>query len=244
MPSVLVLRRHDRFSTILEQNGIGVENLEVIATEAIEDLSALRAALDGPIRYDGFFVTSPAAASIMIGVLKGLNRQHTGMIYVLGQRSKRLFEDAGINVEFRPSANTADELIDEFTEAEFAGKRLGFVCGDRSIRTIPDRLQGKAEVDELIVYQTVETVPDEEPVSVLRERLGSGGLDWVCFFSPSAVDAFDKLFGSADGLQAAVIGDTTAERARQSGFDVAFISPRSNADDFAQGFVEQVKTIG
>jgi uroporphyrinogen-III synthase len=244
MPAVLVLRRHDRFSTILEQSGIAVVNLEVIATEPIEDLTPLQAALDGPVRYDGFFVTSPAAALVMIDVLKGLGREHTGMIYVLGERSKRLFEDAGINVEFCPSANTADQLIDEFSETEFAGKRLGFVCGDRSIRTIPDRLQGKAEIDELIVYRTVETVPDKEFASIVRERLGAGGFDWACFFSPSAVDAFDKLFGRGDGVRAAVIGDTTAERARQSGFDVAFISPRSNAEDFAQSFVEQVKTIG
>src|SRR5436190_22716041 len=105
MPAVLVLRRHDRFSTILEQSGIAVVNLEVIATEPIEDLTPLQAALDGPVRYDGFFVTSPAAALVMIDVLKGLGREHTGMIYVLGERSKRLFEDAGINVEFCPSAN-------------------------------------------------------------------------------------------------------------------------------------------
>jgi uroporphyrinogen-III synthase len=180
----------------------------------------------------------------MVGVLKTIGREHTGMIYVLGERSKTVFEDAGINVEFCPSANTADELIDEFTEAEFAGKRLIFVCGDRSIKTVPKRLESKAEVDILIVYRTVESVPDKELAGIVRERLGSGGFDWACFFSPSAVDAFDKLFGSGDGLRAAVIGDTTAERARQSGFDVAFISPRSHAEDFAQSFVEQVKTIG
>lgn len=246
MPAVLVLRRHDRFSSVLEQNGIEAINLELIATEPIEDLTALQTALDGPVRYDGFFVTSPAAASVMIEILQKLNREHTGMIYVLGERSKKLFEDAGINVEFRPSANTADDLIDEFTDAEFAGKRLGFVRGDRSIRTIPNRLHGKAEVEEFIVYRTSETAPDEELVRVVRDRLGSGVFDWICFFSPSAVDAFDKLFGlqCTGSLKAAVIGDTTAERARQSGFDVAFISPRANAGDFAQSFVEQVNGIG
>ena len=246
MPAVLVLRRHDRFSTILEQSGIAVVNLELIATEPIEDLTQLQAALDGPVRYDGFFVTSPAAASVMIDVLKGLGREHTGMIYVLGERCKRLFDDAGINVEFCASANTADELIDEFSEAEFAGKRLCFVRGDRSIRTIPNRLQGKAEVDELIVYRTVESETDKEIANGIRSELDAGSFDWACFFSPSAVEAFYKLFGrhSVDRVKAASIGATTAERARQNGFDVAFISPRSNADDFAASFVDHVKTSG
>ena len=99
MTAVLVLRRHDRFTTVLEQNGIEAVNLEVIRTEPFEDLTALRSALDGPVRYDGFFVTSPAAASVVIGELKTLGCEHSGMIYVLGERSKNLFTDARINVE-------------------------------------------------------------------------------------------------------------------------------------------------
>ena len=246
MSHALVLRRHDRFSEILEEDGFTVVNLELIATEPLTDQSKLRDALSGPTRYDGFFVTSPAAASVMIEVLQSLGREHTGMVYVLGERSKKLFEDAGINVEFPPSANTADELIDEFSEAEFAGKRLCFVRGDRSLRTIPNRLQGKAEVDELMVYRTVESEPDKEVVEGIRRGLESGSFTWACFFSPSGVDAFDKLFGrqSAGGIRAAAIGDTTAERARESRFDVAFISPRANAYDFAESFVEHVKTSG
>jgi len=246
MSHALVLRRHDRFSEILEEDGFTVVNLELIATEPLTDQSKLRDALSGPTRYDGFFVTSPAAASVMIEVLQSLGREHTGMVYVLGERSKKLFEDAGINVEFPPSANTADELIDEFSEAEFAGKRLCFVRGDRSIRTIPNRLQGKAEVDELIVYRTVESETDKEIADGIRSELDAGSFDWACFFSPSAVEAFYKLFGrhNVDRVKAASIGATTAERARQNGFDVEFISPQSNADDFAASFVDHVKTSG
>jgi len=246
MPAVLVLRRRDRFSVVLEQNGFEVVNLKMIATEPVEDLTPLQAALAGPVRYDGFFVTSPAAASIMIDVLKGLGKEHTGMIYVLGERSRNLFADAGINVEYCPSANTAHDMIADFTEAEFEGKRLCFVRGDRSMRSIPNLLQGKAEVDELIVYRTVETGPDKEIVDGIGSGLNAGRFAWVCFFSPSAVDAFENLFGRnrADRVKAAAIGDTTAERARRSGFDVAFISPRANRDDFAESFVKHIKKSG
>ena len=164
------------------------------------------------------------------------------MIYALGDRSRQIFEDAGINVEFCPSANTSGELIQDFGEAEFAGRRFCFVRGDRSMHSIPDLLRGKALVDEVIVYRTVESTPDEHQVRKLRDKLDGGSFGWVCFFSPSAVDAFISKFGRdrAASAKAVAIGPTTAERAAECGFDVAFVSPRSNAEDFANSFVEQI----
>jgi uroporphyrinogen-III synthase len=241
MGSVLVIRPHDGFSETLIRNGFTVVNLELIATEALQDQTELRDALTAPAAYDGFFVTSPAAASVMADCLRDLGLEHTGNIYVLGERSRRIFDDAGINIEFCPAANTSADLITEFGEAQFAGRRFCFVRGDRSMHSIPDMLRGKALVDELIVYRTIETTPDENKIGELRHRLAGGEFDWVCFFSTSAVDAFVNGFGRpiAGAVKAAVIGPTTAERASKCGFDVAFISPRSNAEDFANSLVER-----
>jgi uroporphyrinogen-III synthase len=242
MPVVLVLRRHDGFSEILEKSGMTVINLELIRTEPLDDQAELSTALNGPVRYDGFFVTSSAAAHVLLDRLRELDCEHTGMIYVLGERSRKILQDGGINVEFCPSANTAEELITEFGEAEFAGKRFCFVRGDRSMRTIPHLLKDIAAIDEIIVYRTIESVPDPELAGSVSAALDAGEIDWACFFSPSAIDAFEKIFErqKAAGLKAAVIGETTAERARECGFDVAFVSPRSNAEAFAESFAEQV----
>jgi uroporphyrinogen-III synthase len=242
MPVVLVLRRHDGFSEILEKSGITVINLELIRTEPLDDQAELSTALNGPVRYDGFFVTSSAAAHVLLDRLRELDCEHTGMIYVLGERSRRILQDGGINVEFCQSANTAEELITEFGEAEFAGKRFCFVRGDRSMRTIPHLLKDIAAIDEVIVYRTIESAPDLAVAGSVKAGLDAGEIDWACFFSPSAVDAFEKIFGRRriPGLKAAVIGETTAERAREIGFDVAFVSPSSNAEAFAESFAEQV----
>lgn len=246
MSAVLVLRRHDRFSEILKNNGFTVTNLELIRTETLHDQSELRTAFEGPLRYNGFFITSPVAAQTVVDCLRGLAYEHTGTIYVLGERSRRILEVAGINFEFCPAANNAEELISEFGEAEFAGKRFCFVRGDRSIRTIPLLLNDIAAVDEIIVYRTIESVPDPEIAGSVKMNLESGGFEWACFFSPSAIDAFETVLGRQVNkrLKAAVIGETTAERARESGLDVAFVSPRSNAEAFAESFVEQVNKFG
>jgi uroporphyrinogen-III synthase len=62
--------------------------------------------------------------------------------------------------------------------------------------------------------------------------------------SPSGVERFEELFGgSARSVRVAAIGVTTADAARQLGFDVDFISSRSNAEDFASGLIEHIKNI-
>jgi uroporphyrinogen-III synthase len=241
----LVLRPYDRFSEILGQSGIEVVNLELITTEPIDDQAKLIAALAGPIRYDGFFITSPAAAAIVVECLETLGREHTGKIYVLGDRSRRLLEDAGINVEYCEEARTAGELISEFGEAEFAGKRLCFVRGDRSLRSIPTLLQNVAEVDEIVVYKTRESSPDLKTLEAVRSGLVDGRFDWAFVFSPSAAEAFETIVGPRfiAKMRTAAIGKTTAIRASQLGFDVSFVSSRPDAATFAETFLKQVNEI-
>jgi len=238
---VLVLRRHNGFSTILEEKGIGVVNLELIKTKPLADQSELRELLTGRVVYDGIFVTSPVAAGVLVGCLRDLGRSFPGKIYVLGDRSRQVFDDAGIDVESSDGANTASELIAAFKDG-LEGKRFCFLRGDRSMRAIPDLLRGKAVIEEVVVYRTIEAEVETEIVSDIRGRLRNGEFDWACFFSPSAVEAFETAFGSvsADRFRAAAIGTTTAHRAAELGFDVAFVSPRANAEAFAHGFAERV----
>ena len=238
---VLVLRQPDEFSRVLERSGLCVVNLELIRPEPSADQGELLEMLVGPIRYDGVFITSPVAAEVLVGCLEDLNRPTPGKIYVLGERSRKVFNDAGIHVEFNESANRAEELI-AWLQNDLAGKRFCFLRGDRSMRTIPNLLQGKALIDEIEVYRTVDVNPNAGTVDDIKARLQTGSIDWACFFSPSAVDAFETIFGhvGVSGFKTAALGATTAQRASQLGFDVAFVSPSANAEAFAHSFAEKV----
>jgi uroporphyrinogen-III synthase len=76
-------------------------------------------------------------------------------------------------------------------------------------------------------------------------RLASGEVDWLCFFSPSAVESFRRRNFATGGLEpkVAVIGETTAGSARSHGFDVNFISERASAIEFARGLARHIKGI-
>jgi Uroporphyrinogen-III synthase len=241
--AILVCRNDDRFSSLLRETGFEVINLELIETRPLEDLKPLREKLARLSEYDGIFFTSPVAAEIFVNERNGSNGFH-GDVYALGRRARKVLADAKLNVKTSEAANTTEELLASFTDQEFAGKRFLFVRGQKSIRTIPERLGGKAAVDEVVVYKT--GAADVEPAAIrdLDQRLSSGEIDRVCFFSPSAVERFTELFGDCkEPVKIAAIGTTTGDAAKRAGFDVDFISPRSNAEDFAGGLIEHIKTI-
>jgi uroporphyrinogen-III synthase len=241
MATVLVIRKDDRFSSTLREAGFDVVNLELVETKPLEDLSELRGKLSKLRDYDGVFFTSPVAAEIFVRERNDSNGFHGG-VYVLGRRAQSVLESSGLDLKSSAHANTAEEMLTEFGDDEFSGKRFLFVRGETSLRTIPESLSGLAIVDEVAVYSTEALEIDARNFDKIRSRLCSGGFDIICFFSPSGVERFAELFGEvARNVKTAAIGTTTADAAKQAGFKVDFISPRSNADDFARGLIEHVR---
>jgi uroporphyrinogen-III synthase len=244
-PVVLVVRRDDHFSAILRSGGCEVLNLELITTTPLEDLTALDRVSERIDDYDGLFFTSPVAAKAFVERSKAAENTFFGKVYVLGRRAKTILENAGFNVVFAEDANTAEDLIASFPEAEFAGTKLLFVRGDKSMRTIPKLLAGKAVVDEIIVYETKPLDLDDEAIGSVRKRLSDGQIEWICFFSPSAVDNFCRLFTPEilKRVKTAVIGETTGLKARDRDMRVEFISKKATAESFAAGLIGQIKNI-
>ena len=244
-PTVLVTQPDGTFSSLLREAGFDVLNLELVRTEPVEDLGELNSRLDNGDEFDGIFITSPVAAKILVARVNELSRDLDCKIYVLGERAREVVETAGLNVVYRPSANTASDLVGAFDTEEFAGRKLLFIRGDRSLRTIPELLQSISRVDEVVVYRTIDVWPDDSEVSAVISQLAGGLIHWVCFFSPSGVESFVKRMGEhAMRIPAvATIGETTAQSARGLGLAVDFVSTKSTASDFAATFVEYIKNI-
>jgi len=237
---ILVVRRDDRFSELLREGGSQVENLELIATEPLEDQSELRQKLEHLNDYDGLFFTSPVAAEVFINESDG--KHFEGKAFALGERARSVLANAGFRVVYHDAANTSEELIEHLDPDELVGKRLLFVRGDKSMRTVAERLTGSAKIEEVVVYYTKRLRPDDQRLRELRSRLSRGDIDWVCFFSPSAVENFSRFF-DVEELRAkgAAIGETTGEQMRSSRLPVSLISTKATSEDFAQQLSEYIK---
>jgi len=238
-PMILVLREDCDFSRELRKHGYEVLNLPLIGTRPAADLSRLRELLGEVGRFDAIFITSRASAAVLADEVKKGEPLSLPTVYVLGGRAKRVLDEYGVAAEYRESANTATELLNDLGESGFAGKTILFLRGDRSLRTIPERLGNVATVEEAVVYKTVE-VPLENDEAV--GRLQSGQVDWLCFFSPSAVESYlDRGFRL--GVKVAALGETTASRARSLGFSVDFVSEKASASGFAKGLACYIESF-
>ncbi|HEX8736294.1 MAG TPA: uroporphyrinogen-III synthase [Pyrinomonadaceae bacterium] len=240
-PQVLVVREFDKFSSRLKEAGFEIINFPSIKTLPVENLNELDEKLKSLEKYDGLFFTSPKAAEVFLQ--RKTKNEFRGKIYALGNRTKLLFENTNFETVFRESANTAEEFINSFEKSEFAGKKFLFPRGDKSLRAIPSLLKKVAEIDEIVVYRTIENTVDEALIDKIRENLRRGEIDWICFFSPSGIESFLKTFGekSLNEIKIAAIGSTTAKKAAAKNLKVEFVSPKASAEDFAFGLIEYLK---
>jgi uroporphyrinogen-III synthase len=236
---ILVFREDGPFSRQLRARGHDVENVPLIGTRPLADLSRFRELLEKPERFDGIFVTSHAAAELLAEQLEGVPRDKVPLIFVHGARSRELLKDRGLRLEFRESANTADEFMEELGVQRFSGQHLLFVRGDKSLRVIPERLGEVAKVDEAVVYETVEMPVDTQAAEKLRNVKD---FDWLCFFSPSAVESFvSRGLASEGGIpRIAVIGETTGKAVTSSGLEVDHISEGASQREFAEGLARHI----
>jgi uroporphyrinogen-III synthase len=234
--TVIVVRRYDNFSQILRDASIEVINLDLIATEVIEGRSEFENLIPRLDRYDGIFFTSPVAARVFANKVEPSLRP---TLYALGRRASAVLIEAGFAVKTIADANTAEEMLGAFGDDEFAGKKLLFVRGERGRRTIPEILGRIADVDEVTVYRTVAVKPEERIANRVRNEIASGEIGWICFFSPSAVEAFERRFGVAK-VNVATIGETTAARAKELGCEVELIASKATNEVFARELIDRM----
>lgn len=241
MSEILVVREFDQFSSILIERGFSVINFPTIKTEAVSDLAKLDSAIAEIENFNGIFITSRKAAEVFLERFK--SRSFDRKFYVLGKRTNDLLESAGFETFFDENAKTAVELIISIPKEEIVGKKFLFMRGNRSLRVIPETLEGIAEVREVIIYQTEKADFDGEKFDKIKEKFSEKEIAAVCFFSPSGVKEFLEKFEnfSQGDVKIASIGRTTAKFIEENNFRVDFIAAKPLAKIFADGLAENLR---
>jgi len=240
---ILVIREKDVFSSILSEQGFSVINLPLIKTETFSDLNELENYLAEIESFDGIFITSRKAAEIVAAKFGESKKIFRGKFFVLGKNSAVLLSNLGAEVFFYPGATTAEELLRLIPQKEIENKRFLFPCGNRSLRIIPEALQGIAEVIETIVYKTIDLKPYEKELIEIEEKLVCGKISVVGFFSPSGVEGFLENFKnfSQKEIKIAAIGKTTANFAEEKRLRVDFVSTKPAAEDFVAELISYLR---
>lgn len=240
MREVLVVRREDDFSHTLKVNGYSVINCPVIRTEPLDDLSELEDVVSRLDTFDGVFITSAVAAEIFASDQLG---SYTGRVYVLGRRSFDILKQTAADVVFNQTANTASEMLAAIRDEELRGKRFLFVRGERSMRTVPMHLQGIANVEEAVVYRTVNIEIEDGQKKDIREKAVRGEIALTSFFSPRGVEGFVEQFGIDLLLRTglAAIGETTATALQELDLKADVVASAANGERFVADVLKYLK---
>lgn len=109
------------------------------------------------------------------------------------EQVQKYFPKSTVHATAADSASLADQIL------EAGIKEACFFCGDKRMDTIPEKLAGKTDIKQLVVYTTHETAHIVKP-----------SFDGIFFFSPSAVKSFCSLNPIRDETICFAIGHTTA----------------------------------
>lgn len=207
----------------LAARGARVLRLPLLVFEPGPDLEALGAWLADPPEGTAIAWTSRRGAEALVarGLPRHAARLRAVPLFALGEESAAPAIQAGLPVEIPEDPRDARQLARHLA-AHGGVRRVAVLHGDRALPDLRDGLrEAGIEVTSFEVYRTRLASPDTGEVA---RALATGRLLAAAFFSPSAVEALERLLDPAqlaalhERVVAVARGSTTHRALREHGF--------------------------
>jgi uroporphyrinogen-III synthase len=231
---LLTRSRKERDELISELKNLGAEaiNFPLIEIKGTELSDSDLTRIKDVNSYDAIIFTSVYSAGIFLDLLRLNERKFDGEIFCVGDKTKQIVELFGYQVAFHPKKYSSEDLLKELPVERVKGKKILFPKGNKSMTIISSALSRIAYVSDIIVYENFLPEYSEEEIESIKDKL-KNKIDCVVFFSPSAVENYEKLFGRENysELEFAVIGNTTLSKAEELGLNVKIKPVNSTIKD-------------
>jgi uroporphyrinogen-III synthase len=149
----------------------------------------------------------------------------------VGEKTAQALHEQGIHSILVPKRYDAEALVELLKKEVKVGEKVLFPKGSLAPSFILDQLKDKAEVEELVVYET-KPAKDVDWGLVLKA-------DCFFFLSPSAVSFMTANYEKKQNSRilktpAFCIGPTTKQAALEIGFEHVFMPERYTAEDMVK----------
>ncbi len=202
-----------------EHNGIIIEELSFIETQPLQDPQLFEKIKELSKQK---LVVAFTSMNAVEAVLAHIDVEVDWRIYCLGNTTKKLVEEKFGAENIAATAENAKLLAERMIDDGV--KSIIFFCGNiRRDELINKFRSEKAEVEEVVVYQTTEM-----PATLTKEY------DAILFFSPSAVHSFFKTNKLNHQKQVFAIGKTTAEAIREHKHHKIIIAHTTDKNEVAR----------
>ena len=187
----------DSLLSYAEGEGIDLHVESFIETEPVETIEIQQEIEQAGLLSATVVFTSMNAVEAVANVLDG--QIPDWEIFCIGNTTKELVEKYFGEESLKDTAEDASLLADTIV-IEGETDEVIFFCGDQRRSELIEKLNEQGiEVNEIVVYQTIET-----PHKIHQNYNG------IIFFSPTAVRSFFKKNQSKEGTIFFAIGNTTA----------------------------------
>jgi uroporphyrinogen III methyltransferase / synthase len=149
------------------------------------------------------------------------------IVAAIGPGTAKALAEHGIAADIVPERFVAEELVEALAPVEVEGRRVLIARAAEARDVLPEALRERgAEVDVVVLYETVREEPDPEAVEAAQ------GADYVTFTSSSTVRNLTEALGDRFPRDARVvsIGPVTSEAARDAGLEVDVEAERHDVD--------------
>ena len=200
-------------------------DLEPVNTESLKELVARKDELDWIV------FTSPTTIVSLNKFYPGFIENLNCKLAVIGNKTGKLAEKQGVEVDLMPDDFTAEGLVEEFAKKEITNKTIGIPRTASARSTLPEGLE---ELGNTVIlaeaYKSLFPM-DDEKVKELISKIENREIDAITFTSPLTVENFFKIADDKeklakllnDNLLTVSIGPITAKGLDK--YDIAYIYP-------------------
>ena len=200
-------------------------DLEPVNTESLKNLVARKEGLDWII------FTSPTTIVSLNKFYPDFLKTLECKLAVIGNKTGKLAEKQGLEVDLMPEEFTAEGLIEEFKNQKITGKTIGIPRTASARPILPQELEKLG--NEVILAEAYKSLfpMDEDAVKELIGKIENSEIDAITFTSPLTVENFFEIAKDKaklakllnDNLLTVCIGPITAKVLEKYG--VSYIYP-------------------
>lgn len=238
-----------RLRVLLEECGAEAVEFPLIKIEQSVDQSVLTEVLAGIGSYEWIVFTSANGVRCFFDyffrAFRDLRSLGGARLAAIGKATANELENLHLSVDLMPPTPVAESLAEALITTEsLPSAQVLVVAGNRNRADLVKLLEEKGEaiVDQLVVYQNLDTDPMDHPELVDRCR---DGFDAVFFTSSSIVQNYVRhrhLFEPSGGKRRPVyasLGPITSAALREAGLDPGLEAPEADLEVLVSMLIEK-----
>ena len=193
-------------------------DLEPVNTESLKELVARKDELDWIV------FTSPTTIVSLNKFYPGFIENLNCKLAVIGNKTGKLAEKQGVEVDLMPDDFTAEGLVEEFAKKEITNKTIGIPRTASARSTLPEGLE---ELGNTVIlaeaYKSLFPM-DDEKVKELISKIENKEIDAITFTSPLTVENFFKIADDKEKL-AKLLNDNLLTAKVLDKYGITYIYP-------------------